>query len=57
MDRNADFSHSRLALEVRVLTEIWAIKIQIPALPTECFGVEHHALVIEYSLAKKQSLI
>lgn len=57
MDRNADFSHSRLALEVRVLTEIWAINIQIPALQTECFGVEHHALVIEYSLAKKQSLI
>lgn len=57
MDRNADFSHSRLALEVRVLAEIWAIKIQIPALPTEYFGVEHRALVIEYSLAKKQSLI
>lgn len=64
MDRDTDFSHSRLALKVTVLMEIWGIKNQIPALPTEYFGVEQsqtaiHApyIMTEYSLAEKQSLI
>ena len=46
MNRNADFSHSRLALEVTVLIEIWGIKIEIPALPTEDFGVERSQTAI-----------
>lgn len=40
MDRDTDFSHSRRALKVTMLMEIWGIKNKIPALPTEYFWVE-----------------